>query len=111
MQQVNLEKGIPTIRQLFSKKEGKRYELRKRTVFKIPSFRTDIGRNTVAFRGPVTWNGLPEDLKLKNVEDFKVNLKKQRAHINNFNFIKGTGHLIFKDRNFVYELLEVFSQL
>ena len=103
MQQVNLEKVIPTIGQLFSKKEGQRYELRRKTAFKIPSFRTDIGRNTVAFRGPIIWNSLPEDLKLKTVENFKVHLKKQRTHINNFNFIKGTGHLSFKDRNFVYQ--------
>ena len=103
MQQVNFEKVIPTIGQLFSKKEGQRYELRRKTAFKIPSFRTDIGRNTVAFRGPIIWNSLPEDLKLKTVENLKVHLKKQRTHINNFNFIKGTGHLSFKDRNFVYQ--------
>ena len=84
-------------------KERQRYELRRRTVFKIPPFRTDIGRNTVSFRGPVIWNSLPEDLKLKTVENLKVNLKKQRTHINNFDFIKGTGHLSFKDRNVVHQ--------
>ncbi len=46
---VSLDKVIPIIRQLFSKMKGQRYELRGRTVFKIPSFRTDIGRHTVAF--------------------------------------------------------------
>ena len=103
MQQVHLEGVIPTIGQLFSKKEGQRYELRRKTVFKIPSSKTDIGRNTVALRGPIIWNSLPEDLKLKTVENFKVHLTKQRTHINNFNFIKGTGHLNFKDRDFVYQ--------
>ena len=57
----------------------------------------------VAFRGPVILNNLPEDLKLKSVENFKVNLKKQRTHVNNFNFINGTGHLNFTVRYFVYQ--------
>ena len=76
MQQVNLEKVIPTIAQLFSKKERQRYELR-RTVFKIPKLRTDIGRNTVTFRGPIIWNSLPEDLKIKTVENLKYSCDYQ----------------------------------
>ena len=70
MQQVSLETVTPAITQLFNKKERQRYEVRRRTVFKIPPFRTDIGRKTVSFRGPVIWNSLPEDLKLKTVENF-----------------------------------------
>lgn len=103
MQQVNLEKVIPTIGQLFTKKQEQRYELRRKTVFEIPSVRTEVGRNTVAFRGPMIWNSLTEDLKLKTIENFKVQLKKHRISINNFNFAKGTGHLSFKDSNFVYQ--------
>ena len=36
VQQVSLETVIPAIGQLFNKKEGQRYELRRTTVFKIP---------------------------------------------------------------------------
>ena len=45
----------------------------------VKRMKTEIGRNSLMYRGPVVWNTLDRELRQsKTIETFKRNLKKKR---------------------------------
>eukprot|EP00112_Aurelia_sp_Birch-Aquarium-sp1_P014347 Seg309.5 transcript_id=Seg309.5/GoldUCD/mRNA.D3Y31 product="RNA-directed DNA polymerase from mobile element jockey" protein_id=Seg309.5/GoldUCD/D3Y31 len=72
MQNVHLENTPRKISQLFTKHKEQRYNLRKTTKFCVPSFRTDVARRTIAYRGAAltaTWANTSEGLMVVQVRD------------------------------------------
>ena len=63
----------------------------------LPSYRTEISRNSISSRGPVLWNSLSKEMKNSTIETFKKHLKYERKKINTISFSKGTGQFIKKD--------------
>ena len=68
----------------------------------LPRPRTEIGRMTMKFRGPILWNSLSnEDGDIKSKNAFKEKLKKLKEQINNITFEKGTTTTRFRNDNYV----------
>ena len=60
--------------------------------------RTELGRNSLAFRGTVVWNVLDESLRnSQNINIFKKTLKKNIFKLNRITFAKGTFFNTNKD--------------
>ena len=59
---------------------------------------TELGRNSLAFRGAVVWNVLDESLRnSQNINIFKKTLKKNIFKLNRITFAKGTCFNTNKD--------------
>ena len=75
MFKVKLKSTPEIIQDVFSLKEQGHYNLRNQTNFEIPHVKTvNYGLESICFLGPKIWDGLPNDLKIKNQS---VVLKKQ----------------------------------
>ena len=69
----------------------------------LPRPRTEIGRMTMKFRGPILWNSLSnEDRDIKSKNAFMEKLKKLKEQINNISFEKGTTTTRFRNDSYVY---------
>ena len=52
------------------------YQSRQANYYRIPYFRTNIGKFTIAYQGPKFWDSLPPKFKLvSSSKTFKINLK------------------------------------
>ena len=59
--------------------------------FEIAQVRTEVGRHSLRYRGPVVWNALSTNLKVqRNLKTFKRHLKSNLGTLNQINFAKGT---------------------
>ena len=65
---------------------------------------TELGKNSLFFRGPVVWNRLEREIReQKTLENFKKTLKKDVNIINKISFIKGITTFNNQDLgNYVY---------
>ncbi len=62
----------------------------------------EIHRNTLAFRGPVLWNAVPDDVKISASKGiFKNNIKNGRT-INCISYSKGTVFNSNKKEDYIY---------
>ena len=62
----------------------------------------EIDRDTLAFRGPASWNALPDGVKLSaSKEIFNNNIKNGRT-INRISFCKGTVFNTNKKEDYIY---------
>ena len=58
--------------------------------FEIARIRTEVGRHSLRYRGPVAWNALSTNLKeQRNLKTFKCHLKSNLGILNQINFAKG----------------------
>ena len=65
--------------------------------------KSEVGRNSLRYRGPRVWNSLPNDLKeLENAQTFKSNLRKALNIINKRNFKKEAAVISNKEDSFLY---------
>ena len=72
--------------------------------FEITRVRTEVGRHSLGYRGPVVWNALSTNLKEeRNLKTFKRRLKSNLKTLKLVNFAKGTTFNRNKDIvNYVY---------
>eukprot|EP00112_Aurelia_sp_Birch-Aquarium-sp1_P011966 Seg2511.8 transcript_id=Seg2511.8/GoldUCD/mRNA.D3Y31 product="hypothetical protein" protein_id=Seg2511.8/GoldUCD/D3Y31 len=82
----------------------KRNSSRTGEQFEIAGVRTEVGRHSLRYRGPVVWNALSIDLKKQsNLKIFKRHLKSNLGTLNRINFANGTTFNRNKDTvNYVY---------
>ena len=58
----------------------------KNNNFFIPSVRTNLGKSSLSYQGPIIWNAIPNEIKLLSLYSFK---NKFRAHlINNYSSLQ-----------------------
>ena len=67
---------------LFKKEEDNGYNMCRRfQLYIIRSCKSEVGRNSLRYRGPLIWNSHPNDLKeLENAQTFKLSLQKGLEH-------------------------------
>ena len=65
--------------------------------------RTELGRQSIQFRGPIIWNSLNKELKKQtNRETFKRQLRSDTKTLNTLSFEKETTCNANRDENYVY---------
>ena len=101
MQKYKLE-SMPTSFDMLFESKTERHSSRLNHTLRIPGYRTEIGRNSISFRGPVLWNSLSKEMKNSTIEPFKKHLKYEREKINAISFTKGTGQFLKKDSDYIY---------
>ena len=102
MQNAHLQRLPGRICELFDKCKSTNCHLRSGTKFNVPKYKTDVGRNSICYRGPLLWNPLKENQKEKTIESFKKSIGKFREQLQKITFAKGTGHLLNKRLDFKY---------
>lgn len=101
---VYFETSCQSVCELFSKKTTSR-TTRFPNQFNIIRFKSDTGRNTLQYRGPVIWNFLNRLPVVKVSENFnscKQMLKKHTRDIAGFSFSKEAKLIITKKDYFIY---------
>ena len=85
---------------------------RKGKMVEVLRPRTELGRNSLAFRGAVMWNVLDESLRnSQNINIFKTTLKKNIFKLNRITFAKGTCFNTNKDILNYYYFQAIFNVL
>ena len=80
-----------------------RQSLRKGAKFEIKRMRTELGRQSIQFRGPIIWNSLNKELKKHTTrETFKRHLRSDMKTLNKLSFGKETTFNANRDENYVY---------
>ena len=102
MQNSHLQRVPDRICDLFDKCKNTKRHLRSGTKFNVPEYRTEAGRNSIRYRGPLLWNTLQNDQKEKTIECFKRSIGKFREQLKKITFAKGTGQLLNKRLDFMY---------
>ena len=88
--------------ELFLKKVSSR-SLRAVNQMVIPRPRSDLGRNSLWYRGPVIWNFLNKIINAPDsVNSFKNSLKKIKADLEAFSFNKEASVIAMKSKDFIY---------
>ena len=87
---------------LFDKRQNTYHRLRSGTKFNAHEYKTDAGRNSIRYRGPLLWNPLKENQKEKTIESFKKSIGKFREQLQKITFAKGTGQRLNKRLDFKY---------
>ena len=88
---------------MFGKKDKRLRSSRSEIQFKVKRFKTELGRNSLKYRGPLLWNAIPDRLKkIENSNSFKKSLKSALKIINNVSFNKGTVTITHKLEDFSY---------
>ena len=55
--------------------------MRRRFQLDIIRCKSEVGRNSLRYKGPLIWNSHPNDLKeLENAQTFKLSLQKGLEH-------------------------------
>ena len=87
----------------FKKKEDNGYNMCRRfQLYIIRSCKSEVGRNSLRYRGPLIWNSHPNDLKeLENAQTCLA-CKKAWNIINEINFQKEAAVIINKKERFLY---------
>ena len=89
MFQMHIESVPKQITDLFEIKDSSVRELRSKNRFIQNRPRTELGRNTIRFRGPSIWSVIPpEMIDLKTLENFKRKPKSCRKKQNLVQFDK-----------------------
>ena len=71
--------------------------------FEIKRMRTELGRQSLQFRGPMIWNSLNKELKQEpNRETFKRQLRSDMKILNKRSFGKETTLNTNRDENYIY---------
>ena len=102
MQNAHLQRLPDRICDLFDKCQDTYRHLRSGTKFNVPEYKTDAGRNSIRYRGPLLWNPLKENQKEKTIESFKKSIGKFREQLQKITFAKGAGQLLNKRLDFKY---------
>ncbi len=103
MHQVYYGNTQTDIKDQFKVKEATIHNTRRKLQFEIRRPKSETGRNSLTYRGPLIWNSLPNQLKeLTRINAFKFNLKKELHFINNFNFHKEAAVNNNKKDNLIY---------
>ena len=63
MHQIYYDNTQTDIKCLFFKKEQNGYDTRKKLQFEVQRYKSETGRNSLRYRGPLIWNSLPNELK------------------------------------------------
>ena len=75
----------------------------KKETYVLPSIKTEKGRTSVRFRGPLLWNQIPESLRLEeNTKTFKQSLRTIRDLILQMSFNKESSLITNKNKDFIY---------
>ena len=83
MFQIHIESLPKQINELFERKDSSIRELRSKNHLTQNRPKTDLGRNTIRFRGTSIWSVIPPEMKdLKTLENFKRNLKSCGKKLN-----------------------------
>ena len=102
MHKMYFETSNQSICVLFSKKSTSRSS-RFPNQFNIIRFKSDTGRNTLQYRGPVIWTFLNRLVKVPtNFYSYKQILKKHAKDIAGFSFSKGATLITAKKDDFIY---------
>ena len=102
MHKVNFETSNQSVCELFSKNATSRSS-RFPNQFNIIRFKSDTGRNTLQYRGPVIWNFLNRLVKVpENFYSYKQILKKHVKDIAGFSFSKEATLITAKKDDFIY---------
>jgi len=94
---------------LFSKKAPDRslHAIKQMT---IPRPKSEVGRNTLWYRGPVIWNFVNKIAKgLELLTSFKTTIRKLQADLEAFSFNKEAVVITKKPKDFSYFLTDVHS--
>ena len=78
------------------------YQLRRRRQLILPRKRTEIGKRSLAFRGPLIWNAIDNKSKDQGYEVFKRNIGNKKDTIDRINFRTGTVADFNEDAQFSY---------
>ena len=80
-----------------------RQSLRKGAKFEIKRMRTELGRQSIQFRGPIIWNSLNKELKKQTIrETFERHLRSDMKTLNKLSFGQETTFNANRDENHVY---------
>ena len=102
MHKVYYETTSQSICELFSKRVTSRSS-RVPNQFNIIRFKSETGRNTLQYRGPVIWNFVNRLVEVPdNSYSFKQILRKHVKIIDNFSFDKGATVVANKKDDFIY---------
>ena len=93
MQNAHLQRWPDRICDLFNKSKNTTRHLRSGTKFNVPEYKTDAGRNSIRYRGPLLWSPLKESQKEKRIALFKKSIGKFREQLQKITFAKGTGQI------------------
>ena len=103
MFQIHIESVPEQLLDLFERKDSSIHELRSKNHFVQDRPRTELGRNTIRFRGPSVWSVIPPEVKdLKTLENFKRKLKSCSKKLNLVQFDKGQMAATFTDSRYKY---------
>ena len=103
MHQIYYDNIQSHIKNLFLKREQNGYDTWKTLQFEVQRYKSETGRNSLRYRGPLIWNSLSNELnKLQNMPTFKSNLKKELNYITSFNFQNETAVNTDKKDSFIY---------
>ena len=95
MHDIYYERPHPDVLEMFRKSGHNK--TRSRNNLEIVQPRTEIGKNTIRFRGPQAWNLLTNDMReCMNKDTFKMKLKHY-SNLDNISFSKETSCI--KKRN------------
>lgn len=109
MHKVYFETSCQSVRELFSKKTTSG-STRFPNQFTIIRFKSDTGRNTLQYRGPVIWNFLNRLVKVpENFNSYKQILKKHTRDIAEYSFSQEATLITAKKRWFYILLSILFS--
>ena len=85
------------------KKDKRLRSSRSEIQLDVKMFKTELGRNSLKYRGPSLWNAIPDRLKkIESSNSFKKSLKSALKIINNVSFNKGTVAITHKLEDFSY---------
>ena len=102
MHKVYYETTSQSICELFSKRVTSRSS-RVPNQFNIIRFKSETGRNTLQYRGPVIWNFVNRLVEVPdNSYSFKQILRKHVKILDNFSFDKGATVVANKKDDFIY---------
>ena len=80
-----------------------RYNLRNNIKFSLPRFNLEVGRTSLRYRGPLSWNSITDTIKqAQSLNTFKLLLKKNRALLNDISFHKEACFVPHKDPEYIY---------
>ena len=101
-----IEENANEVSRCFLKLFSKRVSSRSSRVpnqFNIIRFRSETGRNSLRYRGPVIWNFVNRLVKVpESFYSFKQILRKYVKIIDNFSFDKGATVVANKKDHFIY---------
>ena len=69
----------------------------------IPRPNSEVGRNTLRYRGPVIWNFVNKIAKVpESLASFKNTIRKSHVELNAFSFNKEAAVITKKCKDFIY---------